>query len=386
MPENLEVAGGMWWRFASYELEEGRIVPSPGADLERYDPWEAYREVRQKGSENEPPYQSLVRLIKHTQFEVVFKSLEPTLQRDRVRLTPESEQALLDWCTQYGLLGVLMHRFSAVTLAARWEPVRGDYVRDGVTREAIAPVLRRLFPVATGWEATATTRSARAIEPTDTKRAQDVVSEEDRPSDWPVPYVIAQDASANRFEEEPLSKTWARFFPSVPEAERESFNYPVPLSEPFWKMYAEPVDDFLDAARGLLSALRALGRMKPYKEASDDERSELVRGRDALHSLTRSVSPTIELSEDGSIRQEWIAPSLLASFGMMALQDLSEDRRVRSCAACGSIFLTSAYQAQYCSPTCRNRVQKQRHRERVRARPGQSAPDGKTGAASKRKK
>lgn len=379
MPEELDAAGGMWWRFTSYELDQGRIVPGAEAELERYDPWEAYREVRQERSENELPYQSLVSLIERARLKVV-------LQKNSVQLTPESEQGLLDWCTRYGLLGVLLHRLSAATLAARWEPMRGEYVRDGVTREAIEPVLRRFFPVATGWQVTATAHLGRVIEPTDSIRAQDLVSDSDLASNWPSPHVIIRDVSTNRLEEEPLSKTWARFFPSVPEGETDTFDYPVPLSEGFWRMYAEPLDDFLDAARSLRNALRALGQMKPYKEASDEERREIVGGRDALHSLTRSVSPTIALLEDGSIRQEWIAPSLLASLGMMALQDLSEDRRIRSCAACGSIFLTSAYQAQYCSPRCRNRAQKQRYRERVRARRGESTPVGQTGAASKRKK
>lgn len=375
MPEELDVAGGMWWRFTSYELDEGRIVPSAGAELEPYDPWEAYRVVRQGPSEDKLPYQSLVSLVERTRFKVA-------LQRNSVQLTPESEQGLLDWCTRYGLLGVLLHRASAVTLAARWEPVRGDYVRDGVTRVAIEPVLHRYFPIATGWQVTSTSQPSRVIEPTDSIRAQDLVSEADRPTGWPVPHAIIRNVSENTFEEEPLSKTWARFFPSVPESDKDDFNYPGPLSERFWRLYAEPVHDFLDAARSLRSALRALGQMKPYEEASDEERREIVGGRDTLHSLTRSVSPTIALLEDGSIRQEWIAPSLLASLGMMALQDLSEDRRIRSCTACGSIFLTSAYQAQYCSPRCRNRAQKQRHRERVRARRGESTPDGQTGAAS----
>lgn len=41
-----------------------------------------------------------------------------------------------------------------------------------------------------------------------------------------------------------------------------------------------------------------------------------------------------------------------------------DDRRSLFCIACGKTFKTSAYQARYCSPKCRNRVQKRRHRAR----------------------
>jgi hypothetical protein len=43
---------------------------------------------------------------------------------------------------------------------------------------------------------------------------------------------------------EPLTKSGPRFFPGVPEQERNSFGYPQPLTNPFWEMYAEPLSDF----------------------------------------------------------------------------------------------------------------------------------------------
>src|SRR5947208_4297865 len=72
--------------------------------------------------------------------------------------------------------------------------------------------------------------------------------------------------------EEPLGRTWARFFPSVPARERERYPYPPPLTEAFWRLYAEPVEDFLDAARALRDAL---GQIKA--------RTDRARGIDLLN-------------------------------------------------------------------------------------------------------
>ena len=44
---------------------------------------------------------------------------------------------------------------------------------------------------------------------------------------------------------EPFRKTWARFFPSVPHDQRESYRYPVPLTQKFWALYHEPIEEFI---------------------------------------------------------------------------------------------------------------------------------------------
>jgi hypothetical protein len=56
------------------------------------------------------------------------------------------------------------------------------------------------------------------------------------------------------WEEEPVTKTWARFFPSIPAEKRATYQYPQPYSEAFWSLYAEPVADFLAVARMAASA------------------------------------------------------------------------------------------------------------------------------------
>ncbi len=67
---------------------------------------------------------------------------------------------------------------------------------------------------------------------------------------------------------EGLPTTWGRFFPDVPEAERDTYPYPAPCGPEFWRLYAEPVEDFLRAAATLYEILdglrtQATGKTKP---------------------------------------------------------------------------------------------------------------------------
>ncbi len=61
---------------------------------------------------------------------------------------------------------------------------------------------------------------------------------------------------APAYYEESLSQTWGNFFPDVPEAEKETYLYPLPLSDPFWHLYAERVQDFLAGAVVLAKAVK----------------------------------------------------------------------------------------------------------------------------------
>ena len=47
---------------------------------------------------------------------------------------------------------------------------------------------------------------------------------------------------------EQFGKTWARFFPSVPYDQWESYRYPKPLTQEFWALYHEPIEEFIRTA------------------------------------------------------------------------------------------------------------------------------------------
>ena len=289
-------------RFNRYEVRDGYIRPAPGAKGEWYDPWEGFRASRSKQGRQDPPYQSLIALVED-------------LRTDHV----------LDWCAAHGLLGILLAQTDMVTLAPTAEG-GGSLAQ------------KRYFRRNTGWGKFS--------------REQPVGAE----PNWLPPGVLIQHLGTTKWLHEPFGETWARFFPDVPEGGREAYQYPMPVSDQFWGLYAEPVEEFVRAAVILRDALEGLGQ--------GDERS-----KDIVHSLVFRTSPAIECTPDGGWRQFWVSTSLLGSLGMMVLLDLTEGRRLVRCGVCNGPFVTTSHAARYCSDRCRNTAQKrvQRAREKEKA-------------------
>ncbi len=153
-----------------------------------------------------------------------------------------------------------------------------------------------------------------------------------------------------------LDEEWVSYFPTVPRQQAQTYPYPRPLSEDFWQLYAEPVPLFMTHALRLRTAFQFLAEKMPHTIAG---------GLDTLKGLLTSISPTLELCKDGSLRQRWSAPSLLASFAMMALQDqIGGDRSILECETCEKVFTSTNYQALYCTDKCRWTAQKRRYRAR----------------------
>lgn len=97
-----EPIGSKWWRFDQYEVVGGtHIAPAEDAKLICYDPFEAHEEMwGGRGRGDEPAYLKLA------------------------RLDPIDVEELLDWCSEYGLLGVLPHRTRAVHFWPVWGQAR----------------------------------------------------------------------------------------------------------------------------------------------------------------------------------------------------------------------------------------------------------------------
>ena len=350
MSEPYGVAVGRWWRFEQYEVRDGVIRPVDGASLEPYDPWTPYREAR-AGNSGRPPYGSLLDLVQDTKFQPrpgPGQLSEPM---------PQSEKKLLAWCGANGLLGVLPHQAVMVTLAPRREPLEGN-------QAVLVPTQLQHSRTNEGWVTfdrmvhDARLGSVR----NQPKRRGELIPPDDAPRGWPQPGALIQPLGMSVYREERFSKTWSRFFPDVSVEQTETHKYPRPLTKEFWRCYAEPAEDFVEAARLLLNAINNLGTAKSLADAADSDPEKIRTGMDDLHSLVRTVSPAIVPMPDGALRQEWISTSLLGSLAMMALLDLTEGRRILTCESCGKLFVTTAYQARYCSSTCRFRIQKQRHR------------------------
>jgi hypothetical protein len=279
--------------------------PAPGATIEEYDPWELYSSARESNGKSQPPYQSLLELNLH-QFDFERSRI---IDRDRSsRLEPEQRAGIIRWCESYGLLGTLLHSSTR----------RAFSPKHTLGRHRIADF--------------SATKGGRFI--------------------W-----VGGNWGLARYSQDG-GGTWDRYFPSISENDKTTYEYPKPLTEEFWRIYAEPVEDFLEHAGWLIAALHRVASPPTFRSKG----SEHGLGLETLNTLAGRVSPVLELNDDGSFRQGWGTNSLLASLATMAIFDIGGSQRVLRCETCGRHFVTPAYQAKYCSDTCRSTAQKRRSR------------------------
>ena len=336
MSEPFAVISGAWWRFDRYELlDDWYIRPASGARLERYDPWAEYPE----GKRNiglRAPYESAFKMVSEFRFtRGATNKSEADDPRRAFIPTHETTQLLLDWCSKHGLLGLLLQRTKMISTAPR---LRGS---------ATTPSRCSYFRTGRGWASFIGSASFKEIAP----NPLDIDGR---------PHAVVEHWTRTRLGPEigvePLSSTWAKFFPTVPKGEEETFDYPQPLTEKFWRLYAEPLGGFLDG----IEALR-LGLL--YGQDDGEDPGFPMFAEESMDTLIASVRPALVLS-DGKLRQRWTAPSLLGMFAAMVMRDLTESRRVLECAVCGSVFTSTAWQGKYCSERCRNTAQKRAYRQR----------------------
>ena len=355
---------GWWWRHSKYEIRDGCIRPGSRAKLERYDPWERYHAARREEHQGEhgklvmlPAYQSLLDLIEKAHRAGPTALFKPT---------SEVESDIASWCAQHGLLGILLHRTRSVTLAARW---RGDDPHSSKPGYLLLPVARRFVRLPDAWES----KEVHLFDGGQKYRLDEnpnlegqLVSAGDLREQSPDGYVeILPHTDSFDWQHEPLSKTWATYFPHVPTQDRETHQYPQPLTDGFWAAYAEPIGDFISAAVTLADTIQGLAllRQNPPSKLTGNQSLAWQRAHYEMAALVNQVSayPWIPDPKSGSIRLIWASPSLLASFAMMAFQDLAEGK-VLACAHCGRVFVSDAWQAAYCSDKCRNTAVKRRYR------------------------
>lgn len=318
---------GKWLRFSRYELRDRCIVPATGAKARVYDPWKL----------GERPYQSLARLFAGRDYAEVL-----TLPADQ----PKVVEGVLDWCTRHGLLGTMYHRVVSATLWPHWERVE---FQDGQVRDVFRPAQETHLFFASGWRTETTVFSTPVMQ--DASRDGAPLDGGELPAELRKPAALVLEI-AGAINQEPLDKTWAGYFPSVAGGERGT--YPHPGTAEFWRVYAEPVSEFMMFAWSLVNAIEAITR-----PAHRDARA---RGALALGQLGSYGLPYLSPERDGTLRQRWVAGSLLSSLAFMAMEDISR-HLLHQCETCHTFFLSDAYQARYCSPRCRHTLQKRRYRQ-----------------------
>ena len=332
--ERLEPLAGQWWKFTQYELKDGYICPAPDATLSAYDLW----------SEPSPgvdtAYASLANLVPRGRD-----------AGDNGTVSPDTAAAALEWCQRYGLLGVLLQRVEKIVLQTWTEDERAILQEwNGTEEETDRYQIRMQFHrVPQGWE---------------TMYYKDWIAEGEAPQADPAGVMLHLIDDSVEMVFEPFGRTWAQFFPSLPRDQWESYRYPKPLSEKFWDLYCEPVEEFMNTAAWLQEKLTTLAK---GRETTDDGR--VVPYPDdyvlAIHELNDHVGTVrwfLQQRPDGFM-QRWGSPSLFTSLVLRALQDVTSAKRPLICLTCRRLFVSSAHQARYCSVRCRHTMNKRTYRK-----------------------
>jgi len=345
---------GYWWRFSKYEIRDDVICPASKAALEQYDPWKLFDYAREGGIPAlqgkrmmELPYQQLL---------VLEQQVKDPNRYDAGLIT--------EWCSRFGLLGILPHCASSITLPARWATT-GSNAADKIWRrfhhiqsDQFVPVSAQHVRTPVGWS------SFREPFPPahGAQGSSGLLDERDMPARCPRPGVIWTNPTEIRPSFEPLD----RLRPFFKGSSASTFEYPLPLSPEFWPLYGEPVHEFLNAARAFHHSVKVIAQFgqKPLKKLQEHDAAFLFRAVEELNALASPVSISLGPAENGAgLVQRWAGPSLLSSLAHMALLTLAEGL-VRCCENCNNVFVTAAWQGAYCSVRCRGTALKRATRER----------------------
>ena len=350
MTQRRQFWAGGWCRFSRYEVREGAIRPARNAELTRYDPWEIYR-ISERDKGTPPPYQSLLALV--LSLGAVFDEAESRWRLNRTAESLEfSEQnKILDWCSRFGLLGIMPHSAISIQIPPRTSSrsgqeqkqhirVNGQWIDCDDKIGMDGGKLITLFDLADTFETLLSRVRLRSGEVQDLPKVE---------SPHPIPTMSFLDAGGSTLRTVPVAAILPTYFPDFKD-EGDRFECPLPLSRAFWKIYSERVDDFLQTAVTFLTAVEPIS-------ASHD-----IGSLSWLESFLAPIGVSLSFDSTNQIQEQWVCPSLLSSFGRMAVQDLSVGMRVLRCECCGGPFVTGSYQARYCSQTCGWRQRKRRTR------------------------
>jgi hypothetical protein len=394
---------GQWPRFDRYEITEGVVHPASDAHLELYDPWEEYvttwqrrqRPPREKDDPAGPKRNNLRRLPPYHEWLLLASQLQTRDPESgmpligKVELTSDRRKRILAWCRHNGLLGLLHHETLEIWLPPVWE------LDEGNEQLGLIAVVHGWQRFGAGWAHTRRYYSSvrelnlslrdtpvpfprhgelRASPVTGFKRGLIRASFKSAPTPkslgetlGPGGGLILRPLGVGGLEVAPLNRLRRYCLPYRQAGKEPSWPPPSPHDEEFWRSYGEPVSAIVSAAKYLSWIMETVATNSPkYTRPTPRQQEQLSRAQERLATYTENTWPRVVFDEEGEPQVRWTAPSLLGRFALMIMLDLVGKGTIRTCARCGTPFVSSAPQAVYCSDRCRNAVQQKVYREKHR--------------------
>jgi hypothetical protein len=337
------------WRFDKHEISSGYLAPAAGAALKQYDPGQEYDMLKRWTIK--PPYTTLLNLARG------LRSSGPDVSPDDARL-------ILDFCNRYGLPGILPGTTSYIRLPPRclYGEARGQ---TGLIAKQV--VYRQIN--GTWYEDYGSPESLRLEDVTALGLTEGAVipDEAARRYGFLPPGRSFFDLDDLRWKVEALNQGYCKYFPSIPQQDAENFAYPMPTSNRFWEIYAEPVDQFIAFVRAFRENAEAISEYDPATwqvvnpHPKRGPEGTVTWANHFMDSLANFVERKREKAHGK--RRVLLSPSLIGVMAEMFSIDIDENRRIYYCATCGDAFASDGDRVRYCSARCRNTMQRRINRQ-----------------------
>ena len=378
-----------WWRFDAYDVVgDTHIAPQPGAKIHYYNPIresEAFWSGKTRKDNALPAYVALA------------------------NVDLEDPWAIAEWCSEYGLLGILLHRTLSVGFWPRWSkrppaaillddeesqlPDLPD--RQATATQSIYQYQRGDYSGTRQFDAICDLQSGEhagePIHEDSLSRVSKSLAASDRYA-FQQPHALITDPYTEKPHQVGIANGYAQFFPYTPgvttwvggqhEAARdlEREQYPIPFEEEFFTKYGEPISVFKQYAREIRNRIEFWRLVQDVK--TEEELRSLVsengwtnrKGHmwNGFLATLRTTSPTVRFRDSGQGLEwaiGWEVGSLYGMMHLMIMQDLiGKKSRIEKCnhESCARLFVTDHSLQRYCSSRCQKAAQTARYRRSLR--------------------
>lgn len=251
MEDTESVLTADWFRADRYEVDRGMIRVARGGRIHAVpDAW----------AQSSAALLDLARLVH------LIDSSE-----GQVSLSESDERRIAEWCSKFGVLGLLGARINKMTLRPRFRVVEEP-------RRLIAAVTVDYVRSPVGWRKTERWPEAFAVDAT----SADLIGT--MAPDPAISGIDQRDLFGRRQDRRIRLSEVAGAFPSIPRESFAEFDVPMFSSREFCEMYAEPARKFFEAARYLVKVMDQL---------TSDDRAEVFWGESNVTAIARGCMPQV---------------------------------------------------------------------------------------------